>query len=222
MVEVLNLQYNAYRSIRHMIMTFELVPGEKINEKDLIEQLNMSRTPVHEALLQLRSDGLVKTVPQSGTYVTKINLNQAENGRFIRQTLEEKIFPAAISNVSTYDLDLLREGIRKEQIFLENREFDLFFKEDEAFHRYFYELNDRIEVWEWVQKVTLQLNRFRWLRLKVDELSWNILSNDHEEILKALADGRDHDILNLVHRHEGLMIVERDIVVKKYPDFFEN
>ena len=48
---------------------------------------------------------------------------------------------------------------------------DTFFDLDEAFHR-FYTIADRDNIWDWLQTVNMQLNRFRWIRLKVNGLNW--------------------------------------------------
>lgn len=61
-----NLQQQAYESIRKQIIYSELAPGSKISDKVLEEQLAIGRTPIREALIQLRNQELVKTIPQSG------------------------------------------------------------------------------------------------------------------------------------------------------------
>ena len=221
MINVSNLQFDAYRSIMHKIMTLELLPGEKIVEKKIIEELKMSRTPVREAILKLRNDGLMYSIPQSGTFVSKINMESAENARYIRQTLEMRLFSSTINVVTAYDIEQLREIIKREQIFLANKEYDLFFKEDEAFHKYFYQMADKLLAWETVQNISHQLNRYRWIRLKVAGLSWGTLDHDYESIVDALEAGNDTEIKRLVGQHDGLMLQEQDDVIKNYPEYFE-
>lgn len=55
-----NLQQQAYESIRKQIIYSELAPGSKISDKVLEEQLAIGRTPIREALIQLRNQELVK------------------------------------------------------------------------------------------------------------------------------------------------------------------
>lgn len=69
-----SLQSQAYQAIRKQIIYADLEPGRKISEKALEEHLAIGRTPIREALIQLRQQELVYTIPQSGTYVSKINL----------------------------------------------------------------------------------------------------------------------------------------------------
>lgn len=56
-------------AIRARIVSGELALGQALSDKDLAAEYDTSRTPVREALLELRTVGLVVTYPQRGTYV---------------------------------------------------------------------------------------------------------------------------------------------------------
>ena len=82
-----NLQIQAYQAIRNQIIYSELPPGSKISEKNLEDYLKIGRTPIREALIKLRQENLVYTIPQSGTYISQIDLEKASNARFVREML---------------------------------------------------------------------------------------------------------------------------------------
>lgn len=84
-----NLQTSAYDQIRQDIIFCTLIPGQKISVKTMEDNLGIGRTPVREALVRLSQQGLVQTVPQSGTYVSRISLREAENARYVREHLEK-------------------------------------------------------------------------------------------------------------------------------------
>ncbi|HEG3662218.1 TPA: GntR family transcriptional regulator, partial [Enterococcus faecium] len=86
-----SLQNQAYQSIRQQIIYADLEPGKKVSEKKLEETLSIGRTPIREALIQLRHQGLVDTIPQSGNYISLIDLDLAKNARFVREHLERQI-----------------------------------------------------------------------------------------------------------------------------------
>ena len=69
----------AYRMLRKNIMTLQLQPGCQLSEAELCEQLAMSRTPVHEALMMLKSEWLVDVLPQRGSIVSKISVPNRQN-----------------------------------------------------------------------------------------------------------------------------------------------
>lgn len=58
-----------YERLRRYIYRGRLRPGQKIVERDLARQLNISRIPLRESLARLQSDGLVRIVPYSSTYI---------------------------------------------------------------------------------------------------------------------------------------------------------
>ncbi len=59
----------AYETIRSRIITMELKPGDPLNDRELAEELGISRTPMREALIMLNIAHMVDIKPQSGTHV---------------------------------------------------------------------------------------------------------------------------------------------------------
>ncbi len=64
------------------------MPGDKLNEVALAERLDVSRTPVREALGQLIGDGLVTRVPRRGFFVSELSRKEIEDLYLIRQMLD--------------------------------------------------------------------------------------------------------------------------------------
>ena len=81
----------AYQTLRSRIITMELKPGDPLNDRELAEELDISRTPMREALLMLNLARMVDIKPQSGTHVAPINLRLMEMEQFARFTLEKEI-----------------------------------------------------------------------------------------------------------------------------------
>ena len=63
-----------YERLRDMILRLELAPGSKIDETSIVSQLEVSRTPVREAMVRLSSDGLVTILPNRGAQVTPLDV----------------------------------------------------------------------------------------------------------------------------------------------------
>ena len=59
----------AYRIIHHNIINLELKPGSMLSEQDLADELELSRTPVHEALQELSKTKIIEVFPQKGQIV---------------------------------------------------------------------------------------------------------------------------------------------------------
>ena len=83
-----NARMYAHRIILDNIINLELPPGSAISENDLSVSLNLSRTPVREALIEMTRLDLVKIYPQKGSFVSKIDYDLIEEAKFIRLSLE--------------------------------------------------------------------------------------------------------------------------------------
>jgi DNA-binding GntR family transcriptional regulator len=64
-----NLQDEVARVVRRAIFSGELKPGERINQDELAERLELSRLPIREAMIALEREGLIRTIPRRGSFV---------------------------------------------------------------------------------------------------------------------------------------------------------
>lgn len=69
-----NMRNEAYSELRYRIMHNKFIPGQKISEKTISEELGIGRTPVREAIIRIERDGLIDVIPQSGTYISQIDM----------------------------------------------------------------------------------------------------------------------------------------------------
>lgn len=70
----MRLSEKAHHLIKEKIITLELPPFSVINEQTLMEEFELGRTPIREALLRLAAEGLVNVVPQRGMFVANISI----------------------------------------------------------------------------------------------------------------------------------------------------
>ncbi|GMM97682.1 GntR family transcriptional regulator [Microbacterium luteum] len=77
-----------YRILHARIVAGELQPGERIEIDHVARELDVSRTPVREAVLQLASTGMVERVPYRGTIVTGVDADRLEEVTALRIQLE--------------------------------------------------------------------------------------------------------------------------------------
>lgn len=99
----------AYDRLREGIVTGELKLGEQVSEAQLAQRLGISKTPVREALVRLKMEGLVDIYPQRGTFVFKLTPEQV--GQLCRY--RAMIETAALREAATSNRAELIRGIRK-------------------------------------------------------------------------------------------------------------
>jgi DNA-binding GntR family transcriptional regulator len=83
-----SLADKAYHAIRGLIVSLELAPGAVIDERNLIEQLGIGRTPVREALRRLAQERLVEVYPRRGMFVTGVDVRELARLSEVRVVLE--------------------------------------------------------------------------------------------------------------------------------------
>lgn len=98
---------NATAMLRDLILAGSLAAGAKLGEAELATRLDVSRTPVREALSRLAAEGLVEIVPNRGARVTRWTDDDLEQIFELRLRLEPYAVGLAVPQLSTEDLDEL-------------------------------------------------------------------------------------------------------------------
>ena len=76
---------------------------------------------------------------------------------------------------------------------------------------------DRQQVWDWLQTINMQLNRFRMLRLTIEELPWEGLIQEHIAILRAVKNHEPDEAQRLLTKHLNLMLDEENDLLRVFP-----
>jgi DNA-binding GntR family transcriptional regulator len=100
---VTSLADKAYHEIRGLIVSLELAPGAVIDERDLIERLEIGRTPVREALRRLSHEGLVEVYPRRGMFVTGVDVRELARLSEVRAVLEPEAARLAAERATESD-----------------------------------------------------------------------------------------------------------------------
>ncbi|WP_294764233.1 GntR family transcriptional regulator [uncultured Lactobacillus sp.] len=218
-----NLTDQAYDRISQKIIKTIYKPGSKISEKAIESDLKIGRTPIREALLRLKQEQLIEVIPQSGTYISKIDLKSVLDARFVRTSIEQQIMKeAATKKISDSQKLLFEINLQNQYKSMVIKDFNLFLDLDNEFHHTFYSLTNHSEVWNWIQTINVQFDRYRFLSLNVEQFSWIRLIDDHQDILKAVLDHDTSRVQNCTKRHLNLALKEKKTVIAKFPEYFIN
>lgn len=209
-----------YEALRDAIVSLELPPGATISEKEISEELEVSRTPVREAFLRLTEDELLTVLPQRGSYISLIDLDHVEDARFLREQAEAGIIRLACESFSDSYIEKLEKNLKYQRFARDNDDENELFILDKAFHRLIAEGSSKSRVWEVIQKVDTHSNRLRKLSLAM-KLNWKKLVDQHEEMLSAIK-AKDSDLAEqLMRDHLALLIYDQKALKESYPDYFK-
>ena len=158
-----NREY-AYRTLRENIMTLELPPGETLNENELAEKMKVSRTPVHEAILMLKEEALAEVYPQSGSRVSRLEVERLNEGYFLRLQVEPEIMRQIAGNLSSEEIMAFKQNLKYQSEALKREDYlDEFYRLDEEFHHMIYRFSRKETIWRAVKNVCSHYDRVCYL-----------------------------------------------------------
>ena len=190
----------ALQEIRTAIIEGTLPLGSAISEGQLAASLGISKTPVREALAQLRMEGLVTIVPQSGTFVFTLSATEVVEICELRQTLEAAALRLALERNRSRLIEGLAEVCAGMDKVRAAGDEPAYLRLDSAFHeqffancgnRYFAEAYARI-----VPKVAA-LRTHLAIRPDHTRMSYE----EHKQILHAIQRKRDKELIPILDKH---------------------
>ena len=212
----------AYETIRSRIITMELKPGDELNDRELAQELGISRTPMREALIMLNIAHMVTIKPQSGTHVAPIDLKLMEMEQFSRFTLEKEMLNRIRGTLTPEQEEAYRFNIESYRQLerdpdAENREtrmLDL----DNAFHRRAFELCGMEEHFDHMLSTFQHIERLRKFSLQTEENK--SVCGAHTRILEALISGSPEDVGEALQSHLTRYKLSVEQARSVHPEYF--
>lgn len=215
-----NLNY-AYNIIKQNILRLDLKPGEEIKDSELQILLRMSRTPIREAILLLKHEGLVETIQQSGTFVSKIDKQKYRDGRLMRICLESKILNLACENFSDEYLKKLENIIEKQKYVMDmTRDYVEFHKLDIEFHKTIFAGVGYENVFELSYTGFSDYMRIRELNA-VSKVNDNFVLDGHYEIYDIIKNKKTEEIDRVIDEHFSKLDPKLKYFIETYPYYFK-
>ncbi len=210
-----------YDLLREQIVSVALKPGDVLSRSEIATQFGVSQTPVRDALMRLEQENLVEIFPQSGTRVSKIDLQAAQQAHFLRKSVEiELVYEFAITKNETVvtALDLALARLKR---LASQGHIDPFISADKDFHYVLYEEAALLDVWSLLQIQSGHIDRIRRLHLPAPGKRKKVI-DDHQKIVDAIRTGDGLDAQRTVREHLAGTLSNIALIQEKYPDFFES
>lgn len=195
------LRKQVYNLLREAIVKGKLAPGEKLVEVKIARELNVSRTPVREAIRMLELEEFIITVPQRGVFVAGIKSKKEIDDIFqVRIVLEGLAASLTAQNIKQEQIEKMNKYTEQIKECIENNDLQRCIKIDIAFHQIIYEASQN----KWLQKILdslfEQITRFRAKSLsQAGRMKKALL--EHKELSEALAEGDSETAKELAQKH---------------------
>ncbi|MGN0706692.1 MAG: GntR family transcriptional regulator [Faecalibacterium sp.] len=212
----------AYQKIYDRIITMQLKPGDPLNDRELAEEMGISRTPVREALIMLNLAHMVTIKPQSGTHVAPIDLKLMEMEQFARFTLEKEILLHLRGRLTDEQIagymDLLERYDRMKAGPVSRERNERMLELDNKFHRRAFELCGMAEHFDHMLGAFQHIERLRMFSLMSGE-NMSVVQ-EHTCILDALRHGGPDDVDKALHAHLDRYKLSVEDARRKSPEYF--
>ena len=143
----------AYEQIKNDILTNKLKPGDKLVIRSLAEKYDMSYIPIREAISQLFHEGLVQSIPYTGTQVAKISAEKVFETTALRYEVEGLCLRTALPHITPADIDGLYAQIRELRALYEAGDLAKYMIANRAFYTSFYDKSPYQYIRSYVQEL---------------------------------------------------------------------
>jgi DNA-binding GntR family transcriptional regulator len=178
----------AYEKIRALICQPGARAYQNLTETALAKQLQISRTPVREALIELQSEGFLSIIPNRGIFIHDPSISEVRSLYDIRIALEQFVLGELCGSLKEEDFKALQEIMDKQARCIPETRTDEFITEDRNFHLYFFKTFGN----------PLMLEQFLTLRSRLYRVNYRMLQSsdnmttfhsEHERIVGFLKAG---------------------------------
>ena len=132
-IQTTNLRDQVHDELRLAIISGHYKTGERLNERKLAAELGISTSPIKEVLRRLEAEGLVRTEPRRGSFVT-FSARQAEEMTLARAALESMVTGLAAQNATAGDLSNMRQRLADMKAAIATDDPEQLVVFNEAFH----------------------------------------------------------------------------------------
>lgn len=206
-------------ALRQAILAMQIPPGAAMVEKELTERFGVSRTPVREALIKLKEEGLIEVFPQAGTFVARIPIEAIPEAVFIRQALECATVEL-VAGVATDDIVARLDAVvARQHEAMDDDDQERFHLADETFHEALAHSAGYPGIWKLAQAAKSQIDRCRRMTLPVPG-RMEMVIREHLSIVDAV---RRHDgpaAQAAMRRHLGTLLPDLVHLRQTHPDYF--
>ncbi len=198
--EFSSLAEHAYAQIKQKIFNFEMMPGDLISEGNLAKLVNVSRTPLRQALQQLQHGGFIKAIPKIGWQVAPLDFDKLDELYDFRILIESNAVKALCN--SNRDSQIFKD---LQKIWLapkSKRSFNTLEVGilDEQFHTSLVKASGNEEMLKTHSEITERIKIVRRLDFtKNDRI--NDTYDEHGQIIKAILSGRAAEAQRLLKAH---------------------
>jgi len=172
--------------LRQMLVENRIQPGAKLNERELSEVLNVSRTPLREAIKMLAAEGLVELLPNRGAIAVELTEADVLNTFEVMAGLEAQSGELAAERITETELAEIKAMHFEMLAAYTRRDLPNYYRLNAAIHNAINAAAKNPVLASTYARVNARLQALRF-RSNQDEEKWKAAVKEHELMIEALA-----------------------------------
>jgi DNA-binding GntR family transcriptional regulator len=208
-----NLDAKVYNRLKAMILERKLLPGEKIPQEKLAQDLGISRTPLVSALKYLEKEKLVQSIPRRGFFVRLFSKQEMISIFELREVLEGLAARRAALNISDKEIDQLRDFFVSFQGLVDITDIKAYAKEDRRFHQFLLEIGAKEFLKSILENYNIIIYSYQVISSEGLVQAPNESIQDHLAIIEAVSrrDGESAENLMRNHLKKSIAILRKNV-----------
>jgi DNA-binding GntR family transcriptional regulator len=203
-IEPISKKTRIVSSLREAMISGAIKSGEQIVEGKLAQQLGVGQGLIREALIELEHQGFVQRTPFSGTQVTELTIQDAQQIYDVRIELEPLAFFLAGSNSQAKDRFELKEMAERATIASKAEDLDAFFENHLAFRKKVWTLSGNRFLQQTLERIVLPLYALYVIRksYNLEGIKQTTIDcTEHQERVLAAYDQESFEEAREIARH---------------------
>ena len=214
-----SLAQRVYGSLKDAILSLALRPGAILRKGEVCAALGVSRSPVSEAVARLAAETLVEVIPQAGTFIARLSMDEIREGAFLREALELAAVATVAEAVTEDQLVQLRRNLRLQEALVADGDAAGFYAADGAMHELILGFTGHRRLAGLSRTAWVHVDRARQFILPAPGRIEETL-DEHRSILAAL-DARDPEAARRATRaHLRQLLARLEPLERERPDLF--
>jgi DNA-binding GntR family transcriptional regulator len=186
--------------IRSMVLSGELLPGQKLNQWELANHLKVSRIPIREALSKLQSEGLVEHKPNTGWKVARFNSDDLSEIYLMRRLLETELLQTA--DLKAVDLDRMTLLLEQMKTVSPAESPELYQQLNMDFHFAVLDSSPQRLIRQEVGRLWYMSSFYRTLYIHAPETSGR-LHTEHQRLIAAVKSRNVRRLIEISDKHRS-------------------
>lgn len=195
-----SLPSEVYTTLKKKIINFELMPGQLLIVQDVAKEFNMSRTPVREAMVRLRGEGLLVDSTGRKFKVSNISWDFICGLYQARKLIEEYSIDILSKQMPDGFMEKMRDNMTRMRENLDKKDYYAVFEDDADFHKLIVDASGNVVIREWVEDMYDQQMRVRFLSVSVGNRLEKTLE-EHKAVYDAIDAGDFEHAKILLKQH---------------------